>query len=287
MVYGIKISAHGEIFVSGDRPSSVRRSFSRAVERRLGALDHVSLETLCRLQYGEHQYGLYLARCAALHRDRPTVLISAGMHGDEPAGVHACLHFLARVAPRFRDRFNFVALPCANPSGFEADTLETMSGQNLNRLFGTDSSQPEIVAIEQWLANESPDFRMTVDLHETIPNYRGEGFVESDNPRACYLYETTLDKERRIGRELIDSLPTSMPVCRWPRIYLDDNSDGVISYPEACHNPIYGKGTTFDAYLNGRHTEHSLTTETPTVWELRMRIAAHLLWLEKALELLA
>ena len=265
----------------------IHRSFSRDVERPLKVLDYVTVETLCHLEYGAHEYPLYLVRCDSSHKDRPTVLISGGVHGDEPAGVYAAMDFLRDVAPHYRDDFGFVVLPCVNPSGFEAHTLETMSGENLNRLFGKNATQPVVRALERWLADERPRFRVTFDFHETPPHYRGEGFTESDNPRASYLFETMRNKSERIGRELIDSLPESIEVCQWPRIYLDDNVRGLISYPEACHNPVYAQGTTFDAYLNGRFTEHSFTTETPTGWGFDKRIETHLRWLKKALDLIA
>jgi hypothetical protein len=38
-----------------------------------------------------------------------------------------------------------------SPSGFELGTLETADGANLNRLFGAGTTQPEIVAVDDWL----------------------------------------------------------------------------------------------------------------------------------------
>jgi hypothetical protein len=140
--------------------------------------------------------------------------------------------------------------------------------------------------MERWLDQKKRTYCATFDLHETRPDYRGEGFIEDDNPRECYLYETCLDPEKRIGEKLIQSLPPSFDVCKWPKIYLDDNTAGVVYYPDACRNPVYMERTTFDAYLNGRHTEHSFTFETPTGWKLEKRVEAHLTWLDAALRLL-
>lgn len=229
---------------------------------------------------------MYLVRNTPWYSALPVVLVSAGVHGDEPAGVYAAIKLLQLVVPQHRHRFNFVVLPCVNPTGFDNHTLETADGANLNRIFGTGSLQPEVRTIEQWLADTILRFCVTFDLHETRPDYEGEGFQKSDNPLGCYLYETATNRKQRIGRQLIEALPPSMEVSREPKIYLDDNSNGVIYYPEACHNPIYRQNTTFDAYLNGRYTNHSFTTETPTDWKLEKRVEAHLTWLVKALELL-
>jgi hypothetical protein len=214
---------------------------------------------------------------------RPWVLISAGVHGDEIAGVATALEFLEARAGRLSGAFRLVVLPCVNPTGFECNTLATADGANLNRLFGTGSRQPEIVALEAWLSDQDRPFLATFDLHEISPTYRGEGFVESDNPRACYLYETQADPHRRLGRALIDALPPSIEVCRDPFIYHDFNDQGVVPYPEACRNPIYAQGTTFDAYLHGRHTGHAFTLETPMGWPMEKRVRTQLIWLDEAL----
>jgi hypothetical protein len=214
------------------------------------------------------------------------VLISAGVHGDEPAGVHAAMDFLRDVAPMFADDFRFVVLPCVNPSGYEANTLETMSGLNLNRSFKPDTTAHEARALEAWLSGVRDTFCVTFDLHEVQPYYQGEGFVECDNPEGTYLYETVSNPSQRIGRELIAALREGVEVCRWPTIYHDINDGGVISYPEACRNAIYAEKTTLEAYLNGRFTDHSFTTETPTIWGLDERIMTHLTYLITALRLI-
>ncbi len=261
------------------------RSFARDVQRRVESLENVSIAVLEELRYGSHEYPLYVVESApAAGRSVGTVLLSAGVHGDEPAGVHALLDSL-ESADVLLDHFRLVVLPCVNPSGYESDTLETMSGANLNRLFGCDTSQPEVRAIEAWLTQRADRFRVTLDLHETSPYYHGEGFVAADNPHSCYLYETAADSSTRMGPEMIAALPDGVEVCDWPTIYKDVNDRGVISYPESCRNPIYARKTTLDAHLNGRYTDHSFTTETPTGWSIEKRIAVHLSFVRTALSL--
>ena len=51
------------------------------------------------------------------------VLISGGIHGDEPAGVEAICAFLEnKLYKKFLKAWEFILLPCINPSGFEAGT---------------------------------------------------------------------------------------------------------------------------------------------------------------------
>ena len=43
------------------------------------------------------------------------VLLSAGLHGDEPGGVYGLLDFFQNHSSRFENRFEFTAFPCINP----------------------------------------------------------------------------------------------------------------------------------------------------------------------------
>jgi hypothetical protein len=257
--------------------------FAQEVESKVGLLHGYNVERIASVTYGDATWPILCVRSARWSVGRPTVLISGGVHGDEPAGVHAALAFLATAQREFDEVVQFAVFPCVNPSGFDADTLETASGANLNRLFGLNSSQPEVRAIEDWLRAQAQRFRMTFDLHEVSPDYVGEGFVQKDNPRAAYLYETVNDGSERVGRSMIDALPPNRPVCDWPTIYDDLNQAGVISYPEGGRNKIYAEGTSFDSFLSKRYTGHSFTLETPTGWSLSDRVDTHVTFMKTAL----
>jgi Succinylglutamate desuccinylase / Aspartoacylase family len=257
--------------------------FAQEVEAKLARAKGHRVEQIAEVTYGTARWPIFCVRSERWEAGRPTVLISGGLHGDEPAGVHAALAFLADAHHEFDDVFQFVVFPCVNPSGFDADTLQTASGANLNRLFGINSAQPEVRAIEDWLRDQARRFVMTFDLHEVSADYVGEGFVQKDNPRGAYLYETIIDHSKPVGRSMIDALPSGRPVCDWPTIYDDINEGGVISYPAACRNRIYAEGTSFDSFLSGRYTGHSFTLETPVGWSLSDRVDTHLTFLKTAL----
>jgi Succinylglutamate desuccinylase / Aspartoacylase family len=271
------------LVVETENMNEVVSRFAQEVESKLQQLKGCSVEQIARVDYGGASWPILCIRSTRWDATRPTVLISGGLHGDEPAGVHAALAFLADGQREFDDALQFVVFPCVNPSGFDAGTLETQSGANLNRLFGIGSAQPEVRAIEEWLRAHARRYRMTFDLHEVRPDYVGEGFLEKDNPRAAYLYETVSDGSDRIGRLMIDALPAGRPVCDWPTIYNDINQAGVVSYPEGCRNAIYAQGTSFDAFLNRRYAGHAFTLETPTGWSLSDRVDTQLTFLKVAL----
>jgi murein peptide amidase A len=258
--------------------------FAADVEPTLAQLNADWVERLAQVRHGERVWSIYCVRPPSFDRTRPVVFIAGGVHGDEPAGVYAALAFLTHIHHEFDNAFQFVVFPCVNPSGFDADTLETASGANLNRLFGRSSRHSEIRAVEDWLRRQDIRFRLAFDLHEVRPDYIGEGFTPKDNPHAAYLYETVTDGSPRIGRAMIDALPPQRAVCQWATIYDDINDRGLISYPQGARNKVYAQGTTLDGFLTAHnYCGHAFTLETPTGWPLRDRVATQLTLLKTAL----
>lgn len=104
----------------------------------------------------------------------PVVSISAGVHGDEPAGAWA---LLSLVSDGLLDpRYSYRLWPCFNPTGFAAGTRTNAEGTDVNRTFGRGGTSPEAKAI--LTANRDRAFELSIDLHE---DHEADGF---------YLYET-------------------------------------------------------------------------------------------------
>jgi predicted deacylase len=92
----------------------------------------------------------------------PTIALSSGTHGDEPAAPWA---LLSLVADRLLDdRFAYRIWPCINPSGYVAGTRRNADGQDVNRSFSRGGLTPESRAIIT--ANRDRRFRLSIDLHE-------------------------------------------------------------------------------------------------------------------------
>src|SRR5712671_1843436 len=103
--------------------NEVASRFAREVEAKLARERGNRVEQIARIGKGEASWPIFCVRSARWEANRPTVLISGGVHGDEPAGVHAALAFLAGGQREFDDALQFVVLPCVIPSGFDAGTL--------------------------------------------------------------------------------------------------------------------------------------------------------------------
>ena len=91
--------------------------------------------------------------------------IFAGVHGDEPEGVHAVIQFikLLEARPELAAGYYLSFYPIANPTGFEDATRFSRAGKDLNREFWKNSSEPEVHLLEAELLSRS--FQGIISLH--------------------------------------------------------------------------------------------------------------------------
>src|SRR6266567_4163291 len=106
---------------------------------------------------------LTLFRCASGNVERPfRVYISAGIHGDEPAGPLAVRQLLQdNLWPAGLDIW---VCPCLNPSGFALNRRENHEGVDLNRQY-LEPTAAETLAHVAWLKS-LPYFDLCLCLHE-------------------------------------------------------------------------------------------------------------------------
>lgn len=200
------------------------------------------------------------------------VLLSAGIHGDEPAGVYALDEFLKQSVSAYAEKFNFIVLPCMNPVGFKRGTRENGNGADLNRNFSSKKPEKEARAIQEYLASLHKKFLVAVDLHEDPTDSVEPGFTLKDNPRAVYLYEAS-DKKARLGKKIISGLRADgIRVAGKKTIYGEVAANGVVWTSPSRASRWAGSFT--DSYLP-HFTGHTFVVETPTCWPLKKRIVAH------------
>jgi murein peptide amidase A len=93
------------------------------------------------------------------------IAIFAGIHGDEPEGVHAAVQFLKLLEnrPELAAGYALSVYPVCNPTGFEDDTRQSRRGKDLNREFWKNSSEPEVRLLQAELISRS--FHGLISLH--------------------------------------------------------------------------------------------------------------------------
>ena len=224
---------------------------------------------------------LYAALTRNYPSDLPRIILSAGIHGEEPAGVYALLEFMNRGIARYLRHFSFLILPCLNPYGFIRGVRYGSGAADLNRAFDNGAGMPEIAAVRELLDQFSGPYRLAIDLHETdtcMP--RGEAFSVEEIPAGFYMYETTPSGRPVLGPAILKTIAAAgYPITRRRSVYGAECRSGLISAISP-HAPAYPTlpefNRTLDWYLlKNSYTHHAVTTETPTAWPLRRRIAAH------------
>lgn len=200
------------------------------------------------------------------HPGRPTALLIGGTHGDEPAGPEAVLEFLGQEREAWLAAFNFAAIPCLNPHGYAHHTRHNAQDVDINWAYKREDV-PEIQLIRQWVAGRR--FEFAVDFHE---DWESPGF---------YLYELRRDRPL-IGPLVAARVERICPLNTSPHIEGHPAQDGLILPNPQREEQLRGEGIPIVLYHY--HTDHLLTTETPTSLPLETRVQAHLAVLEVMVE---
>ena len=247
-------------FVNLIEESRSLRNYAEVTER-LKNLD-VPIELLGTA----HNYSIYQIRLTASVDTPKHVLITGGMHGDEPAGVESVLQFLERDNTARLKNFSFLVIPCINPYGYVHNTRETLNGIDINRAFETEDVA-EVAIVKKALGKTQ--FSFAIDFHE---DYDATGF---------YLYEGKRD-EKYIAPKL------AVAAKAIGSIDPDDPGEDAPELAEGVYKIATSWGTQGLApYLLHFHSEHVIISETPTVWHLEQRAALHLTILDTALNIIS
>lgn len=212
----------------------------------------------------------------------PVVTISAGIHGDEPAGVWALLSIVADglLDPRYAYRL----WPCFNPTGFEAGTRTNAEGTDINRSFGRGGASPEAKAI--LTANRDRVFALSIDLHE---DHEADGF---------YLYETCPPGRASAYAAAVTSAVTSagLPLQALTADYdlgppgsevAQTLGPGSVVVDARRETPFFGSALPLGLVLVRRAVPCALTFETPRWRPPQERIAMHRVAVVEALRQLS
>lgn len=192
----------------------------------------------------------------------PAIALSAGVHGDEPAGPWA---LLACVQNGELDRrFSYRAWPCMNPSGYAAGTRANADGNDVNRSFGRGGGTPESRAI--LVSNRNRKFELSLDLHEDVD---AQGFY-------CYEYGGG-----GIGRAVIDAVrQADFPVQDLQTCDLGAPLEAV-ELDDGVVRPVYESesghigGLSYTMTIVRHAARRALTLETPAALPFERRVAIH------------
>ena len=142
--------------------------------------------------------------------DSVRIGLFAGIHGDEPAGCHALVHLIRRLAetPEVAEGYQLFFYPVCNPSGFAKRSRTSDGGKDLNREFWRNSSEPEVVTLEKEIRLNR--FHGLISLHTDDTSTGIYGFVRGAVLTRALLEPALAVAEKVIPRNLnriIDGFP--------------------------------------------------------------------------------
>jgi len=183
------------------------------------------------------------------------IYLSAGIHGDEPAGPLAALRLIQ--ANRWPDSAEIFLVPCLNPIGFQLNQRANAAGIDLNRDYRNPKSA-ETRAHIAWLERQPP-FDFYLCLHE---DWEAHGF---------YLYEQNPDGRPPLAEKIIAAVRAVCP------IDLSDNIEGRAAVNGIIRpnlSPPQRPDWPEAFYLIGYQSRQGCTLEAPSDFPLATRVAA-------------
>jgi murein peptide amidase A len=183
------------------------------------------------------------------------VVLSAGVHGDEPSGIE-CLLELLESRPDWLQPFKLTVFPCLNPWGYEHNLRANELNQDINRQWKKLTAM-EVTLAHQALRNQR--FDLSICLHE---DYDATGF---------YIYELSRGNPY-FGTKIVQAVSRVIPIETRRRVEGRHIHSGVIQrsmaaiqrrqyWPEALYHMTY-------------HCDRTITTETPTAFPIAKRVRA-------------
>ncbi len=256
------------------------RNYTDVVTRILTALEKSDRLTVWH-RSSSQSYPLYCVHYAAKQVDAALIYVSAGIHGDEPAGVECAIRLIELLAeaqqydlsPFPFDKYNWIISPCDNPYGYEHDIRENAAGLDLNRMFEHPCQYTETTFIAESLLrtqiqNNNTEVRLALDLHEDRDSI---GF---------YLWERRASTTLPIGNEVVKQVGQVCTINQKCMIEDHRNDNGVITLLDS----VTTKGWTRGRYLAEQINTRCLILETPTKLDLDTRVKTHMLSIQTAVK---
>lgn len=197
---------------------------------------------------------------------QPRILVSAGVHGDEPAGTLALLEILS--ADALSERCEWILFPALNPLGLLRGTRENAEGIDLNRDFKTRRAAETRFYIEQVEAFAAIDLHLS--LHEDW---------EYDK---AYLYELNSSGRTSIAPALLEA--TDQCIGLLDAAMIDGHQPTARGFIRHELEPDEPEGWLEAIFLTQRYPVLSYTLETPSRGALVSRVECFRRFLQTAPE---
>ena len=186
------------------------------------------------------------------------ILVSSGVHGDEPAGCLGMLEWLR--TEWLPEAFAWTLLPAANPSGLRLGTRHNAAGVDLNRDFRRVRTE-EVRLLRAHLAGLAGGIHLHLSLHE---DWETSGF---------YCYQINTSGHPACARTVLQAAGDEMPLEQ--SLWVDGHR---LSEPGLIHHeaiPDEPEGWPEAIWVARTFAALSFTFETPSTHHLEARVRTH------------
>ena len=170
-----------------------------------------------RLDEDPSRFPLKALRSKHWRDERPSVLVTGGVHGYETSGVHGALNFAAGAALPSLDRVNLLVAPCVSPWAYETIQRWNPHAVDPNRSFKAGGAAQESTALMALLAPLRTQFAAHIDLHETTDTDESEfrpakaardgvAYEPDEIPDGFYLVDDTEHPEPGFQQAIIEAV---------------------------------------------------------------------------------
>jgi hypothetical protein len=230
---------------------TIKRSYQQQVVAKIEAIkqnfpDQVLVEQYGALSCDSDNYTLWAIKTKQWQSDKPTVLVTGGVHGYETSGIQGALRFVESTMVTYADRFNFIVAPCLSPWGYETVNRWTPDATDPNRSFTKDTQVEECHSLMTYVANLNLSILCHIDLHETTdtdnsifrPALEARDAIEqnfSEIPDGFYGVGDSANPEPAFQKAIIDAVEevTHIAPCDEKNCLIGTKIEqrGVINYP--------------------------------------------------------
>ncbi|HEO72294.1 MAG TPA: DUF2817 domain-containing protein [Candidatus Hydrogenedentes bacterium] len=237
--------------------------------------DALSLDALGDVHYDDFSAPFWLVHLEPSGPPSRRVLLTGGVHGDEPAGCEAALRFVeeSAVSP---NRYSGVAvdvIPLVNPWGWAHDKRANGARIDLNRDFASYAAQ-ESRLVHAFVQGTIYD--LVLDLHE------------DGGAKGFYLYQID-NEEKALCRHIIALIrEQGYPIARNARMLFLQSRNGIIDAPGwTLWTAQFLHQLSLTNYCRLTKSERVFLFETPSRMPMEDRVTMHRIALHALLETVA
>lgn len=259
----LRATGHREPF---PETQPVVRDISSVEERIRDAIalsEQLTMTTIGEVVYGEYRAPVWVVSFTPLDGLKYKVLLTGGIHGDEPVGVEIMVQMIETLAenPQKYQNMYFDIVPIVNPWGWSHDIRFDRDGRDVNRDFASFTSQ-EAVIMKEFTAGKKYD--LMVDHHEYID---GAGF---------FMYQLA-NPSQSASREVIKAVrDQGYPVEQDVTMIILKAEDGLIDAPMWTLKFVrLVKRLSMTNYFRLNNNDVVYLIETPTSLSWQGRLTMH------------